>query len=70
MRTSLQPAFFTVLLFYSLITSGQSNKSNDYWLSFVDTTKNKCGYLNQNGDTVIQAENNFCLLTLSGLMQS
>jgi hypothetical protein len=60
MTTRLQPYFFTFLLLCSLATFGQSNKSNDYWLSFVDKIKNKCGYLNQNGDTVIQAENNFC----------
>jgi hypothetical protein len=57
----LQINLLLFLLLYSLTTFGQSNKSNNYWLSFVDTVKNKCGYLNQKGDTVIQADNyNFC----------
>jgi hypothetical protein len=60
----LQINLLLFLLLYSLTTFGQSNKNNncnDCWLSFVDTAKNKCGYLNQNGDTVIQADNySFC----------
>jgi len=44
-----------------LTTFGQSKKSNDYWLSFVDKAKNRCGYINRDGDTVIQADNyHFC----------
>ncbi|MBS1667765.1 MAG: WG repeat-containing protein [Bacteroidetes bacterium] len=57
----LQINLLLFLLLYSLTIFGQSNKSNDYLLSFIDTTKNKCGYLNQNGDTVIRADNySFC----------
>jgi hypothetical protein len=59
--TRLQTNLLLFTLLYSLTTFGQSNKGNDYWLSFVDTAKSKCGYLNQNGDTIIRADNyNFC----------
>lgn len=53
----------SILLFHifcCLTTFSQNNSNNEYWLSFVDSTKNKCGYLNTKGDTVIQADNNFC----------
>lgn len=49
--------FFTLL---SLTTFGQTKKNNDYWISFADTIRNTCGYLNQKGDTTIQAVNHFC----------
>jgi hypothetical protein len=39
---------------YSWSTFGQSTKSNDYWISFVDTVKDEYGYKNMQGDTVIQ----------------
>jgi hypothetical protein len=55
----VQTCFSLFLLLYNLTTFAQS-KGKDYWLSFVDTAKNKCGYLNQNGDTVIQSDNHFC----------
>ena len=58
MRVRLHAILFTFSLLYSLTTFGQSNKSNNYWLSF--TTKGKCGYINENGDTEIKANNRFC----------
>ena len=50
-RPKTNSLFF--LLLCSFTTFGQFNKSNDYLLSFVDTTKDEYGYKNQNGDTVI-----------------
>ena len=58
--TRLQTNLLHFLLLYSLTAFGQS-KSKDYLLPFIDKTKNKCGYINQNGDTVIRADNyRFC----------
>ena len=52
--TRLQINLTLFLLLYNSITFGQSDKQNDYWLLFSDTTKDDYGYRNQQGDTVIQ----------------
>lgn len=33
---------------------GQKSKNDNYWLSFIDTSKDEYGYKNLKGDTVIQ----------------
>jgi len=38
---------------FSLTSFSQTQKNNDYLISFVDTVKDEYGYKNQNGDIVI-----------------
>ena len=42
------------MLFYNWTAFGQKSKSDNYWISFVDTVKDEYGYKNLHGDTVIQ----------------
>ena len=61
--------FSAFLLLYSLTSLAQKNNQNDYWISFADTTKDKYGYKNQNGDTVIKAGKYNICFTIATLIK-
>jgi hypothetical protein len=61
MTARLKTIILLFFLLYSSIIFGQNRQSKDYLLLIVDRTKGAYGYINENGDTVIQlGKYNFC----------
>jgi hypothetical protein len=61
MNSRLQTTLSIFILLFGFTSFGQMSKSNDYLLSFVDTTRDEYGFKDRNGDTVIQlGKYNFC----------